>query len=196
MSAAGGEPSKANAQSSDQLITNKVLECYTTKSGPRLAELFHQLYHPTTTFEDPFVVASPRHEARLQFLSLQHFFESITATAKSTATSGNETRIDVHFEYAWSRNSWFSRMILPEVTPLDATVILNQDPTTQKIISHVDEWRSPAIGALPAPLRKVNVTVLNALFRLLGWESELNPQKESKQDGRGFAASAKTAKED
>lgn len=189
MSEAPEKPSKANAQSIDHF---RVLECYTTRSGPRLAALFDQLYSPDTTFADPFAVATPRHEARLQFLSLQHFFDSITATANATTSSGNETRMEVHFEYYWARNSWFSRMILPEVTPLDALVVLKQDPATGKIISHVDEWRSPAIGALPTPLRQANVKALNAVFRLLGWESEL---KGRSTDGTGFAAAA-AAKED
>lgn len=83
-------------------------------------------------------------------------------------------------------------MILPEVTPLDALVVLKQDPATGKIISHVDEWRSPAIGALPTPLRQANVKALNAVFRLLGWESEL---KGRSTDGTGFAAAA-ASKED
>jgi hypothetical protein len=190
MSEASEKPLKADAQGIDHL---KVLECYTTRSGPRLAALFDQLYSPDTTFADPFVIATPRYEARLQFLSLQHFFDSITATvADSTTSAGNETRMNVHFEYFWARNSWFSRMIFPEVTPLDAVVILKQDPATGKIISHVDEWRSPAVGALPTLLRQANVKSLNAVFRLLGWESEL---KEQNSYGSGFTAAAATKEE-
>jgi hypothetical protein len=193
MAKTAGNPSKTNAQTTDQLdqkIIKSVLECYTTKSGPRLAALFDQLYAPDTTFADPFVVASPRHEARLQFLSLQHFFDSVTATANSTTTtSTNETRVDVHFDYFWSRNSWLSRMILPEVTPLDAVIVLKHNEDG-KIISHLDEWHSPAVGALPTTLRTVNVKVLNGVFRLLGWERELGPL-----DGSSVAATA-TAKED
>jgi len=190
MSEASGVPLKVNAQSIDH---SKVLECYTTLSGPRLAALFDQLYSPETTFSDPIVIATPRHEARLQFLSLQHFFDSITAEANSTTSSGDETRMDVHFEYVWARNSWFSRKALPEVTHIDAVITLNQDPATGKIVSHVEEWRSPAVRVLPTLVRKANAKSMNAVFRLLGWEKEL---KQRNSDGTGFGTAAATVKEE
>ena len=203
MSESAQEPSKVTATTSDQPLADpnvnldhKVLEAYRTRSGPRLAEIFDQLYTPDTIFEDPFAVASPLSEARLQFLSLQHLFSSITATAYSTTTSGNETRMDVHFDYYWARNSWFTRMILPEVTPVDAVVVLQHDPTTGKIMKHVDDWKSPAIRALPTSVRQLNVKALNSVFRLLGWESELKPQKESHDSGAASAAGGATRKQD
>ena len=153
----------------------KVLRCYCTKSGSELATLFDQIYAPNATFADPFAVASPRREAILQFLSLQHFFDSVEATASSVSTSDKEIKMDVHFKYVWARNSWLSKRILPEVSPIDATVVLEIDENTGKIVSHTDDWRSPETPKLPTMVREFNVKAMNAVFRLLGWEKELRP---------------------
>lgn len=111
----------------------------------------------------------------MQFLSLQHFFDNVEATASSVSASGNEIRMDVHFKYYWARSSWLAQRILPEVSPIDATVVLELDEKTGRVVTHTDDWRFPETPKLPTLVREYNVKAMNAVFRLLGWEKELGP---------------------
>ena len=164
-------------------LIQRALQLYTARSGPELAAVIDDIYTPTGTFIDPFVVATPRHEARLQFLSLQHLFDAVTAVTTSSDSSetqnDDELRANVHFEYFWSRQSWLARKLLPEMTPVDAKVVLQLDPVSKKIATHTDEWNSPSIPHMPAFLRMANCKLTNAVFRLLNFE------KEFKQGGGG-----------
>lgn len=180
------DPGPHAASRDPQIILAKVIRCYTSRSGAELASLFNGLYAPDATFIDPFAHASPRQEALLQFLSLQHLFSAVEAApvGSPVVSADGSIACDVAFKYHWARDSWIARQILPEVTPIDATVTLRRD-AAGAIVSHLDEWKSPAVPALPTILRKINVRAMNAAFRLLGWEKEL----------RGSTAAVVAAKE-
>ena len=167
-------PAKLTPPKDPQRLLDDVIRCYTAKTGPELAALFTGLYAPDATFADPLAHASPRREALLQFLSLQHFFSAVEAapTGPPVVAADGAIAAEVAFTYHWARDSWLARAIMPEVTPVQATVTLRQD-AAGAIASHVDEWHAPSLPALPLILRKANVVVLNAAFRLMGWEKEL-----------------------
>jgi hypothetical protein len=50
-----------------------VLGCYVARSPKQLLSLYDASMHPTLRFIDPFAVAAPLPEARLQFYALQKY---------------------------------------------------------------------------------------------------------------------------
>lgn len=165
-------------------LFENVLKCYTTKNPAELRRLYSETYSEKATFVDPFVCASPRREALLQFLALQKLFSTITAeTTSQPARNANGTlACDVNFDYVWNRNSSLSRWLLPEVTHLVATIELELD-SAGKVLHHEDKWHVPKVPALPIFLRSMNTAATNAVFRLLGWEKEeVEPSIATKQE--------------
>ena len=167
----------------DGSLFEKVLECYTTKSPVKLLDLYTNIYAQNATFTDPVVCASSRVEARLQFLALQHIFSRVNAQPKTapTRTKDGKVKLDVHFDYYWDRTSAPMKWIVPDVTPVDCTVVLTLDPSG-KIVHHEDLWTTPSVPRIPMVLRSLNAYATNAIFRVLGWESELINESPSKQD--------------
>ena len=162
----------------DRTLFEKVLECYTTKSPSKLLSLYTDIYAPSVKFTDPVVCAGPRGEARLQFLALQHVFSRVEAQPKAapTRTEDGKVKMDVHFDYYWARSSAPAKWILPDTTPVEATLILTLDPSG-KIVHHEDIWSAPGVPHIPLLLRSWNAYATNAMFRVLGWESELINEK-------------------
>lgn len=111
-------------------IFRSVCTNYTTKSLVTLQRNFRQM-HPSFRFVDPFVDASPKQEALLQFMSLQRIFSTVTAdftTPILVEQRGplTEVKADVHFEYVWNRGA-VTKLFLPEKTIVEATVEIMVD---------------------------------------------------------------------
>lgn len=64
--------------------------------------------------------------------------------------------------------------MLPEQAQRSVTTTLLVDPRTGLVLRHEDIWAAPhAAIHLPRTLRRLNCLCSNAVYRLLGWEAEL-----------------------
>ena len=86
---------------------------------------------------------------------------------------------DCRFEYHWARGGAFTQWLLPERTVVEATVSLVVDPASGQVLRQEDVWHAPVVPALPRQLRRFNAAATNSVFRLLGWEKELEQAEKS-----------------
>ena len=159
-------------------IVSRVLGLYNSKSSKELWSVYEQTFHPNARFIDPFVDAQPREEAFLQFAALHRLFEQVKVktTSSPCMTIAPETddkkktatvSVECEFEYYWKRNGFISQRLLPEMTPVKATVSLLLDENG-KVLCHTDTWHEPSID-LRRGIKLINTTISNSLFRLFGW---------------------------
>lgn len=159
-------------------VVSRVLGLYNSKSSKELWSVYEQIFDPNARFIDPFVDAQPREEAFLQFAALHRLFEQVKVKTTSSPCMTTEAEADdnkktatvsveCEFEYYWKRNGFFSQRLLPEMTPVKATVSLLLDESG-KVLRHTDTWHEPSID-LWRGIKVINTTISNSLFRLFGW---------------------------